>query len=451
MTPQMESLRTALTEIVGEGACLSRPEELFVYECDGLTLDPTRPQLVVFPRTTEHVAAIVKACRRHETPFVPRGAGTGLSGGAHASADAVVIEISRMNEILEVDVENRFAVIQPGLVNLDLSKAVEKHGLHYAPDPSSQQACTIGGNVAENSGGPHTLKYGATTDSVLALEVVLADGEVVRIGDASGHAPGYDLVGAMTGSEGTLGIITEATVRLLPIPERIETLLVIFQDVVSACEAVGEIVRSGLVPAALEILDQRTVEIVEDSAYAAGLPRDAGAVLLAELDGAPAALGEQVERVSNLCREKGAREVRIAKDEEERALFWKARKGSFGAMGRLAPDLYVHDAVVPRARLPEIIAQVMEIAGATPNRARQRLPRRRREPPSHHLLRSPGRGRTRPGAGRGCRDPRGVHRGGGRAHRRTRSREGEAGVHGAALQRRGPRRHAPPAPRLQSR
>jgi glycolate oxidase subunit GlcD len=358
----MALLQELLTAIVGNDAVLSRPEELFVYECDGLTLDPTRPALVVLPSCTDEVAAVVKACRSQSAPFVPRGAGTGLSGGAHATQDAVVIEMARMKAILDVNVRDRIAVVQPGLVNLDLSTAVAKHGLYYAPDPSSQQVCTIGGNVAENSGGPHTLKYGATTENVLALEMVMPDGEVVRFGSTSGHGPGYDLTGAITGSEGTLGIVTEISVKLLEIPESVETLLGIFPSVVAACHAVGGIVRSGLVPSALEIIDQRTVEVVEDSKYAAGLPRDAGAVLLAELDGARSALGTQIERVRTLCREAGATDVRVARDAEERALFWKARKGSFGAMGRLAPDLYVHDAVVPRARLPEILEQVDEIA-----------------------------------------------------------------------------------------
>jgi glycolate oxidase subunit GlcD len=361
MASQPEPFLAALQQIVGEAACLSRPEELFVYECDGLTLDPSTPRTVVFPSSTEDVARIVKVCREYGVAFVPRGAGTGLSGGAHATSDAIIIETSRMKSILEVDVANRLAVVQPGLVNLDLSLAVAKHGLYYAPDPSSQQACTIGGNVAENSGGPHTLKHGATTDSVRALEVVMPDGEVVRFGTASSYGAGYDLVGALTGSEGTLGIISEITVELLPIPEGVETLLCIFSSVVDACHAVSGIVRSGLVPAALEIIDRRTVEVVEASAYAAGLPREAGAVLLAELDGACISLEEQVERVRDLCREAGASNVRIARDDDERALFWKARKGAFGAMGRLAPDLYVHDAVVPRARLPEILETVNEI------------------------------------------------------------------------------------------
>jgi glycolate oxidase subunit GlcD len=266
-----------------------------------------------------------------------------------------------MKRILEVDADNRVAVVQPGLVNADLSEAIAPLGLFYAPDPSSQLVCTIGGNVAENSGGPHTLKYGATTNHVLALEVVMPDGEVVRLGSRSGVASGFDLVGAFVGSEGTLGVVTEISVRLTEIPEGIETLLVLFPDVVTACRTVGGVIGSGLVPAAMEILDQRTIAAVEDSVYAAGIPRDAGAVLIVELDGAACALPAQVERVREIAKANEATDVRVAADASERTLFWKARKGAFGAMGRLAPDLYVHDAVVPRAKLPEVIEKVCEI------------------------------------------------------------------------------------------
>ena len=350
-----------LRGIVGADQCLSSPAELYAYECDGLTLDGQRPSAVVLPATTEEVARVVAACREAKHPFVPRGAGTGLSGGAHPLRDAVVVSCARMREIVEVNADDRIAVVQPGVVNADLSAAVRHLGLFYAPDPSSQQACTIGGNVAENSGGPHTLKYGTTTNHVLALELVLPDASVVRVGSPSGGASGYDLVGACVGSEGTIGIVTEVTVRLEPLPEAIETLLVIFDDVPAACRLVGRIIRSGLVPAALEVVDRRTVEAVEASVYAAGLPTDAGAVLILELDGAACALPAQVERIRGLAAETGARDIRVAGGETERALFWRARKGAFGAMGRLAPDLYVHDAVVPRGRLPEILEQVCAI------------------------------------------------------------------------------------------
>jgi glycolate oxidase subunit GlcD len=357
----VSSLLRRLRSIVGEGAVLARPEDLVVYESDGLTLHAGLPAAVVLPRETAQVAAVVRACREAGVPFVPRGAGTGLSGGATATEGGVVIECSRMDRILEVDARDRYAVVQPGVVNAEISKAAAPHGLFYAPDPSSQSACTIGGNVAENSGGPHTLKYGTTTHHVLALELVLPDGEVRRLGSAAGFAPGYDLIGAVVGSEGTLGIVTEVTVRLVPLPERVETLLAVFPDVVSACRAVTAVIRRGLVPAALEIVDRRTIEAVEASVYAAGLPRDAGAVLLVELDGVAAAVAAQVGAVRALAEAAGASRVEVARDAAERQRFWRARKGAFGAMGRLAPDLYVHDAVVPRRRLPEVLEAVCAI------------------------------------------------------------------------------------------
>jgi glycolate oxidase subunit GlcD len=340
---------------------LSRPEDLLAYEADALTLSAHPPDAVVLPDTTDEVVGVVRACRAAGAPFVPRGAGTGLSGGAVAACGGVVIECSRMDRILEVHPEDRYAVVQPGVINAELSRAVARHGLFYAPDPSSQAACTIGGNVAENSGGPHTLKYGTTTNHVLGLELVLPDGERLELGGPAGFAPDLDLVGAVVGSEGTLGVVTKAWVRLVPLPEAVETLLAIFPDVVSSCRAVTAVIRCGLVPAALEIVDQRTIRAVEASVYAAGLPLDAGAVLLVELDGVRAALAGQVARVRELAAAAGATRVEVARDAEERARFWRARKGAFGAMGRLAPDLYVHDAVVPRAKLPEILERVCEI------------------------------------------------------------------------------------------
>jgi len=357
----MSSLVGELESIVGPAACLHRPEELLVYECDALTLHSARPTVVVLPRSREEVCRIVSTCRAHAVPFVPRGAGTGLSGGAVANDGAVVIECSRMNRILEVSAEDRYAIVEPGVVNADLSKATLEHGLFYAPDPSSQLACTIGGNVAENAGGPHTLKYGTTTNHILALELVLPDASVVHLGSRPGFAPGYDLVGAVVGSEGTLGIVTQVTVRLMPIPERVETLLASFPDVVTACRAVGGIIEAGLTPAALEIIDRNTIAAVEASVYAAGLPADAGAVLIIELDGAAVSLPPQVERAMQICAREGAAQVEVAADESERQRFWRARKGAFGAMGRLAPDLYVHDAVVPRNKLPEVLEEICAI------------------------------------------------------------------------------------------
>jgi glycolate oxidase subunit GlcD len=387
-----------LREIVGGENCLAREGELFAYECDALTLEPRRPLAVVLPDSTEQVAGIVRACREFEIDFVPRGAGTGLSGGAHATKDSILIECSRLNRVLEVDAEDRLAVVQPGVVNSELSTEVAHLGLFYAPDPSSQQACTIGGNVAENSGGPHTLKYGTTTNHVLALEMVLPDGRIQRFGNRLGESPGLDLVGAIVGSEGTLGIVTEVTVRLTPIPEGVETLLAIFDDVVPACRAVGRVIRSGVVPAAMEIVDKRTIEAVEASVYAAGLPKTAGAVLIVELDGNPVCLESEIRTIRESCDAEGCQAIEIARDEEERKRFWRARKGAFGAMGRLAPDLYVHDAVVGG----DLRSASFE--------ARKRLSCRGWQPSSEYLFRSTGCRRTRSGDPGGRGDPHGVHR-----------------------------------------
>jgi glycolate oxidase subunit GlcD len=358
------ALLAALRAAVGPERLLFRDAELLVYECDGLTLHTGRPSAVVLPVSRDEVQAVVRACRAAGVPFVPRGAGTGLSGGAVALEGAVVIECSRMNRILELCAEDRYAVVEPGVVNLALSQAAAPHGLCYAPDPSSQMVCTIGGNIAENSGGPHTLKYGTTTNHVLAVELVLPDADCALFGSPAGFAPGYDWLGALVGSEGTLGIVTKAWLRLTPLPEAVETLLGIFPDVVSACRAVTGVIESGLLPAALEIADRRTIEAVEASVYAAGLPSDAGAVLIVELDGAAPGLPAQVARVREIALGAGASRVEVARDEAERARFWRARKGAFGAMGRLAPDLYVHDAVVPRARLPEVIERICALCDA---------------------------------------------------------------------------------------
>ncbi len=355
------AFQNVLRAIVGEARCLTHPAHLLVYECDGLTHHVGRPGAVVLPESTTEVVRVVRACRDAGVPFVPRGAGTGLSGGALAPDGGVVIECSRMNRILELDPVDRIAVVQPGVINAELSKAAAPHGLFFAPDPSSQISCTIGGNVAENSGGPHTLAYGTTTQHVLALELVLPDGEILRTGSRSGVGLGLDLTGVVVGTEGTVGVVTEATLRLVRLPEAVETLLAIFEDVVSACRAVTAIIRDGLIPSALEIVDRRTIDAIESSVYAAGLPRDAGAVLLIELDGARAAVGPEVLRVRSLCAGAGATRVDVARDAAERQRFWRARKGAFGAMGRLAPDLYVHDAVVPRTKLPEVIAAICEI------------------------------------------------------------------------------------------
>jgi len=341
---------------------LDRECDLFAYESDGLTLLRGRPQLVIFPTSTRAVVEVVRACNAEGVPFVARGAGTGLSGGATPVDGCVLIECSRMDRVLEIDPVNRTVTVQPGVINAHLSELVAPLQLLYAPDPSSQTACTIGGNIAENSGGPHTLKYGTTSPHVLSLEVVLPDGALVTLGRRDGHNHGYDLRGIFVGSEGTLGIVTAATVRLVPVPEEVCALLASFSGLVPACRAVSAIIAAGIVPAALELMDQRTIEAVEDSVYAAGYPRDADAVLLVELDGSATSVAAERAQVEGLLETNGSLEVRIARDEAERVAFWRGRKGAFGAMGRLAPDLYVHDAVVPRTRLPGVVDQINQAA-----------------------------------------------------------------------------------------
>ncbi len=351
-----------LRGLPGVEEVLAEDSELFVYESDGLTLTRGRAAAVALPSTTRGVCEVVRACNEFGVPFVPRGAGTGLSGGATPVDGCVVIECARMNQLLSIDATNRTATVQPGLVNAHLTDAVRGLGLYFAPDPSSQSACTIGGNIAENSGGPHTLKFGTTSPHVLSLEVVMPDASVVELGRRDAHVVGYDLRGVFVGSEGTLGIVTAATVRLLRNPETVSTLLASFPSLVSACEAVSTIIASGIVASALELLDDRTIEAVEASVYAGGYPRDARAVLLVELDGTDAAVQAERARVRTVCQSRGALEVRIARDAQEREAFWRGRKGAFGAMGRLAPDLYVHDAVVPRTRLPDVVEAITRAA-----------------------------------------------------------------------------------------
>ncbi|HVX95626.1 MAG TPA: FAD-linked oxidase C-terminal domain-containing protein [Polyangia bacterium] len=339
---------------------VSHAEELYVYECDAQRFDRGQPLAIVFPETTDEVSAAVKACASRGVPFLARGAGTGLSGGAVARG-SVLISTARMNAIHEVDVANRLAWVGPGVVNAALSRAVARHGLHYAPDPSSQNACTIGGNVAENSGGPHTLKYGVTTNHVLALEVVLPDGDVVELGSAAVDAPGYDLVSPFVGSEGTFGVATKILVRLTPLPEAVKTVLAIFDSVGDACRAVTRILGSGVTPAALELIDQTTLRAVEAYIHA-GFPLDAAAVLLIEVDGLREDVESQAARVLEACRAAGVRDARLARDDAERAKFWKGRKQAFGAFGRLAPNAYLHDGVIPRTKLPEVLDAIAGVS-----------------------------------------------------------------------------------------
>ncbi|HEY8188330.1 MAG TPA: FAD-linked oxidase C-terminal domain-containing protein [Pyrinomonadaceae bacterium] len=347
---------------VGTHAVLSHEDELLVYECDGLPQHKYRPHAVAFPSSTEETAAVMKVLTQARVPFTPRGAGTGLSGGALALNKGVVIELARMRRILKIDEINRTALVQTGVVNLHVSRAVAHLGLHYVPDPSSQPTCTIGGNIAENAGGIHCLKYGTTTDHVLGLRVVLAGGEVVQLGGAGTEQPGYDLLGIFIGSEGTFGIATEATLRLTPIPPVVRTLLADFPEVNDASHAVSAIIAAGVMPAALEMMDHEIISAVEASVFAAGLPLDAGAALLIELDGIEAGIDDEADRVKSICLQYGARSCRLAQDENERKKLWAARKGAFGAIGRISPDSMIQDAVVPRSRLPEVLASAYRIA-----------------------------------------------------------------------------------------
>ena len=358
-----KALRQEMEALLGTGAVLTDPDELLVYESDGLTLFRALADFVVFPTSTEQVAGLVKLANREGIPFVARGAGTGLAGGCLPAEGGLVISLMRMNCVLEVDYDNQVAVVEPGLVNLHLSWAVGPHGFYYAPDPSSQQACTIGGNIANNSGGPHTLKYGVTTNHVLGLEVVLPDGEVCWLGGKIRDPQGYDLVGLFVGSEGTFGIATKIAVRILRKPQAVKTVLAVFGEVNQASEAVSAIIGRGLIPAAMEMIDQLTIQAVED-AFGCGYPRDAAAALLIELDGLAAGMDGQVERVMQACRESGARDVRVAKDEAERQLLWKGRKSAFGAYGRVSPAYMVMDGVIPRTKLPYVLRRVNEIAAA---------------------------------------------------------------------------------------
>lgn len=337
------------------------PHHVLVYECDGSTAFKSTPDIVVLPRSTEDVVAVVRLCSEYDVAFVARGAGTGLSGGATPSDGGLVISLAAMNEILELDLSNRLALCQTGVVNLEISRNVARHGLYFAPDPSSQSSCTLGGNIAENSGGPHCFKYGATTSHVLGLTVVLPDGELVHLGGPR-DSVGYDLVGLFVGSEGTFGIATEALVRLMPAPEAVKTLLAPFRSMESACEAVSDIVALGIVPAALEMLDRPTIQVIEAGVNAAGYPVDAEAVLLVELDGAAHGMDRMEREIRGLCEKRGAVSFLVARDERERARLWLGRKAAFGAMGRLSTDLYVQDGVVPRSRLPEVLVKVGEIA-----------------------------------------------------------------------------------------
>lgn len=348
----------ALEKAVGKKAVVQRKEELLVYECDGLASYRQRPPVVVLPRTTEQVAAAVKVCHQFNVPFVPRGAGTGLSGGALPVEDAVLIVTATMRQILNVDLANQRVVVQPGVINNWVTQAVSGAGFYYAPDPSSQSVCSVGGNVAENSGGVHCLKYGVTTNHVMGVKLVLPDGEVVEIGGEVADQPGYDLIGLVVGSEGTLGIVTEITLRILKSPEVINVLLADFTSVEAAGATVSDIISAGIIPAGMEMMDNFSLNAVEDVVKTDCYPRDAEAVLLIEIDGLPAEVAASRDRITDFCQKNGARQVTVAAEAEERLRLWKGRKAAFAAMGKLSPDYYVQDGVIPRTQLPYVLQEI---------------------------------------------------------------------------------------------
>jgi len=349
-----------LERIVGPEGLVRSAEGRLVYECDMHTFYKGAPDAVALPTQAEEVVAIVNLCRRERVPIVPRGSGTGLIGGAMAPLGGVMIGTNRMDRILEIDLTNRCATVQPGLINLSLTRAVATHGYFFAPDPSSQMVSSIGGNVATNAGGPHCLKYGITTNHVLGVELVTGTGELVRLGGKAADRPGYDLVGVAVGSEGTFGIVTAATVRLLHVAEAVKTILASFTAIEDASEAVSAIIATGIVPAALEMLDAVMIRAINEGT-GAGYPKDAAAVLLIELDGPAAEVKAQGERAARICWARGALEVRVARDDAERALLWKGRKEAAGAVGRLAPTYLLQDAVVPRSKLPAIMRELIAI------------------------------------------------------------------------------------------
>src|SRR5215470_11140920 len=347
--------------IVQDGL-ITEPSQLHTYECDGLTNFRVMPKAVLLPTSTEQVQAIVRICSREKIPFVARGSGTGLSGGALPAENGIVISLARMNRILEVDYANARAVVEPGVINAEVTARVATHGYFYAPDPSSQSVCSIGGNVAENSGGAHCLKYGFTTTHVLALDVVLPDGSLVHLGSQSVDRPGYDLPGIFVGSEGTLGIATKITLRIVKKPEVIQTLLAAFNSTNEAGAAVSGIIGAGMLPAAIEMMDNLAIQAAEASVHA-GYP-DCGGLLLVELDGPAAeveALMAQVREISTAC---GAWEIRVAQSEEERAVIWKGRKAAFAAMGRISPNYIVQDGVIPRTALPAVLREIEQLSAA---------------------------------------------------------------------------------------
>jgi glycolate oxidase len=359
-TTHANSLADELRRLLRPDRVLDAHSDLAVYECDAFVIEKHCPNVAVFPKTTAEVAAVVKLCNERQVPFVPRGAGTSLAGGGLPVGGGVMIVLTQMREILEINVRDRYAVVEPGVVNGALNKRLAGTGFHYAPDPSSQGACTIGGNCATNAGGPHTLKYGVTVNHILGLEMVTADGEIVRMGGPVEDSTGPDLVGTIVGGEGTLGIVTKIWVRLTRNPQGVRTMLGVFDSVDDATQAISGIIGAGIIPAALEMMDQGILVAVEE-AFHFGFPLDAGAVLLIEVDGLEIGLDAARDRVAEICKQHGAREVRFAADAKERLRLWKARKQAFGAIGRLSPSYCTQDGVVPRTKLPHILQRIRAI------------------------------------------------------------------------------------------
>lgn len=358
----VEPLLKALRSRLGAANVLMSPSELAVYECDGYTIEKERPQAVVFPRTTRDVVEVVRLAAEHQTPIVARGAGTSLAGGCLPLGGGIVVMLTRMKQIVEINLRDRYAVVEAGVPNIQLSRALAGTGYHFAPDPSSQVSCTLGGNVATNAGGPHTLKYGVTGNHVIGLEVVQSDGSVLRLGPVEQPA-GLDLLGLIVGSEGTLGIVTRAWLRLTPNPESYRALRAIFNTVDDATNAISDIIAAGIIPAAMELMDQGIVAAVEE-AFHFGFPLDAGAIAVIEVDGPAVGLDEHQRRIQEFCQKWNAREVLLAASAPERELLWKCRKLSVGAVGRLSPSYCIQDGVVPRTRLPHILRRITEIAAA---------------------------------------------------------------------------------------
>lgn len=360
-TTMVDGVLRALHATLPSDSVITDPQRLRTFECDGLAAYRVVPAVVVLPETAEQVQEVVRACAEHNVPFVARGSGTGLSGGALPHSEGVLVVLSKMRRILEVDLDNERAVVEPGVINLDVTKEVSDRGYYFAPDPSSQQVCSVGGNVAENSGGAHCLKYGFTTHHILGVEMVTPEGDLIELGGPAREGPGYDLLGTVVGSEGTLGVVTKITVRLLRKPEKVQTLLAGFPSTDSAGAAVSAIISDGVTPAAIEMMDALSIEAAEQ-AVACGYPEGAGAVLVAELDGPAAEVEYTFAQVQRHCEEHGSFEIRVAADDEERATIWKGRKSAFAAVGRISPDYIVQDGVIPRTALPEVLQRIASVS-----------------------------------------------------------------------------------------